>query len=183
MAETMTRRTFLKGAAAAAVAVSLAGVLAGCGNHGLAQDEVQVGAFTVKVYNADAHWDNSTSGGSNLYVTATARLTLNSNGSSFTSTSYKGMFVGTVGNNKLMTVSPEANKNLVASDMIILSTFLKKTEVNLRMNFATQEAFEQFKAGTPLKLTVNILNNVPGELYLYWTGENSSLVVTNATPQ
>ena len=39
MAEKMTRRTFMKSAAAAAAAISLSGVLTGCGG-GLAQDEV-----------------------------------------------------------------------------------------------------------------------------------------------
>ena len=47
MAEKMTRRTFMKSAAAAAAAISLSGVLVGCGG-GLAQDEVQIGAFTAK---------------------------------------------------------------------------------------------------------------------------------------
>ena len=46
MAEKMTRRTFMKSAAAAAAAISLSGVLTGCGG-GLAQDEVQIGPFTV----------------------------------------------------------------------------------------------------------------------------------------
>ena len=48
MAEKMTRRTFMKSAAAAAAAISLSGVLTGCGG-GQAQDEVQIGAFTAKV--------------------------------------------------------------------------------------------------------------------------------------
>ena len=48
MAEKMTRRTFMKSAAAAAAAISLSGVLTGCGGRGqLAVDEVQIGPFTV----------------------------------------------------------------------------------------------------------------------------------------
>ncbi len=51
MAEKMTRRTFMKSAAAAAAAISLSGVLTGCGGSGqLADDEVQIGPFTVKVF-------------------------------------------------------------------------------------------------------------------------------------
>ena len=51
MAEKMTRRTFMKSAAAAAAAISLSGVLVGCGGSGqLADDEVQIGPFTVKVF-------------------------------------------------------------------------------------------------------------------------------------
>ena len=49
MAEKMTRRTFMKSAATAAAAISLSGVLVGCGSSGqLADDEVQIGPFTVK---------------------------------------------------------------------------------------------------------------------------------------
>ena len=54
MAEKMTRRTFMKSAAAAAAAISLSGVLTGCGGSGqLADDEVQIGPFTVKVFGLD----------------------------------------------------------------------------------------------------------------------------------
>lgn len=73
MAEKMTRRTFMKSAAAAAAAISLSGVLVGCGG-GLAQDEVQIGAFTAKVYNAKAFWVGGTGTNSSNYITATARL-------------------------------------------------------------------------------------------------------------
>ena len=42
MAEKMTRRTFMKSAAAAAAAISLSGVLVGCGSSGQpAQNEVR----------------------------------------------------------------------------------------------------------------------------------------------
>ena len=53
MTTKMTRRTFLKGAAAAAAAVSLSGLLTGCGGDQLADNEVQIGAYTVKVYGLD----------------------------------------------------------------------------------------------------------------------------------
>lgn len=50
MTTKMTRRTFLKGAAAAAAAVSLSGLLTGCGGGQLADNEVQLGVFNVSVY-------------------------------------------------------------------------------------------------------------------------------------
>lgn len=54
MTTKMTRRTFLKGAAAAAAAVSLSGLLTGCGGSPeLPDNEVQIGAYTVKVYDLD----------------------------------------------------------------------------------------------------------------------------------
>lgn len=49
MTTKMDRRTFLKGAAAAAAAVSLSGLLTGCGGGQLADNEVQIGPFIVKV--------------------------------------------------------------------------------------------------------------------------------------
>lgn len=49
MTTKMDRRTFLKGAAAAAAAVSLSGLLTGCGGDQLADNEVQIGPFIVKV--------------------------------------------------------------------------------------------------------------------------------------
>lgn len=55
MTTKMTRRTFLKGAAAAAAAVSLSGLLTGCGGDQLADNEVQIGPFIVKVYGLDAN--------------------------------------------------------------------------------------------------------------------------------
>lgn len=87
MAEKMTRRTFMKSAAAAAAAISLSGVLVGCGG-GLAQDEVQIGAFTAKVYNAKAFWVGGTGTNSSNYITATARLTLDTKNSTFVSQQY-----------------------------------------------------------------------------------------------
>lgn len=50
MTTKMTRRTFLKGAAAAAAAVSLSGLLTGCGGDQLADNEVQLGVFNVSIY-------------------------------------------------------------------------------------------------------------------------------------
>lgn len=45
MAEKMTRRTFMESAAAAAAAISLSGVLVGCGGGSAATDEVKLGAY------------------------------------------------------------------------------------------------------------------------------------------
>ena len=179
MAEKMTRRTFMKSAAAAAV--SLSGVLVGCGG-GQAQDEVQIGAFTAKVYNAKAFWVGGTGTNSSNYITATARLTLDTKNSTFVSQQYQGMFVGTIGDSALSTNAPNGSDSLVASNMPVLSAFLRKTEVKLKLSFAEEKDFVAFKNGTPVKLTITI-NNTPGYLYLYWNGEQNGLVVTNAAPQ
>lgn len=182
MAEKMTRRTFMKSAAAAAAAISLSGVLVGCGGSGPAQNEVRVGAFTAKVYNAKAFWVGGTGTNSSNYITATARLTLDTKNSTFVSQQYQGMFVGTIGDSALSTNAPNGSDSLVASNMPVLSAFLRKTEVKLKLSFAEEKDFVAFKNGTPVKLTITI-NNTPGYLYLYWNGEQNGLVVTNAAPQ
>ena len=179
MAEKMTRRALIMGTAAVAAAVSLSGILAGCGG-GQAQDEVQIGAFTAKVYNAKAFWVGGTGTGSSTYITATARLTLDTKNSTFVSQQYQGMFVGTIGDSALSTDAPNGSDSLVASNMF--GSLLKKTEVELKLRFAKDEDFAAFKNGAPVKLTITI-NNTPGYLYLYWNGEQNGLVVTNAAPQ
>ena len=85
MAEKMTRRTFMKSAAAAAAAVSLSGVLVGCGSSsGLAQNEVRVGAFIVAVYDVKGNVGGTVLGsGSNGSITATVKLTYSSSGKGF----------------------------------------------------------------------------------------------------
>ena len=51
MTTKMDRRTFLKGAAAAAAAVSLSGLLTGCGgDQELPDNAVQLGVFNVSIY-------------------------------------------------------------------------------------------------------------------------------------
>ena len=72
MAEKMTRRTFMKSAAAAAAAISLSGVLVGCGGGSAAADEVKLGAYTVKLYSANTHAEVQGTGGSSYKITAKA---------------------------------------------------------------------------------------------------------------
>ena len=75
MAEKMTRRTFMKSAAAAAAAISLSGVLVGCGGGSVAADEVKLGAYTVKLYSANTHAEVQGTGGSSYKITAKADIT------------------------------------------------------------------------------------------------------------
>lgn len=106
MAEKMTRRTFMKSAAAAAVAVSLSGVLVGCGGSGqLADDEVQIGPFTVKVFGLDV--DLGTESGTDKgAITGKVRLRYDAGGGSWQGGQYGDMFQASVGAAKLKQVSP-----------------------------------------------------------------------------
>ena len=70
MTTKMTRRTFLKGAAAAAAAVSLSGLLTGCGggDQELPDNAVQLGVFNISIYglNVDQGAELGGDAGSNL---------------------------------------------------------------------------------------------------------------------
>jgi hypothetical protein len=72
MANEITRRNFIKGAAAAAIAVSLSGVLTGCG--GQAVNEVKLGAYVVKLYNANTRATSQGTGENTYSVTAKAKI-------------------------------------------------------------------------------------------------------------
>ena len=97
MAEKMTRRTFMKSAAAAAAAISLSGVLTGCGGSGqLADDEVQIGPFTVKVFGLDV--DLGTESGTDKgAITGKVRLRYDAGGGSWQGGQYGDMFQAFVG--------------------------------------------------------------------------------------
>lgn len=79
MAEKMTRRTFMESAAAAAAAISLSGVLVGCGGGSAATDEVKLGAYTVKLYSANTRAEEYGTGSSSYKITAKADITFNKN--------------------------------------------------------------------------------------------------------
>ena len=81
MTTKMTRRTFLKGAAAAAAAVSLSGLLTGCGGGQLADNEVQIGPFIVKVYGLDVNL-GTVSGNNKGAITGKVKLRYDAGGSS-----------------------------------------------------------------------------------------------------
>ncbi len=101
MAEKMTRRTFMKSAAAAAAAISF-GVLTGCGGSGqLADDEVQIGPFTVKVFGLDV--DLGTESGTDKgAITGKVRLRYDAGGGgSWQGGQYGDMFQAFVGEAKL----------------------------------------------------------------------------------
>ena len=100
MAEKMTRRTFMKSAAAAAAAISLSGVLTGCGGSGqLADDEVQIGPFTVKVFGLDV--DLGTESGTDKgAITGKVRLRYDAGGGSWQGGQYGDMFQAFRGRSK-----------------------------------------------------------------------------------
>ena len=179
MAEKMTRRTFMKSAAAAAAAISLSGILAGCGG-GLAQDEVKLGAYTVKLYSANTHAEVQGTGGSSYKITAKADITFDKNaGGTFQELPCKGMFTGKIGAVSLNTTKPTGS--LTMSNFAGLNWFMSKATVDVEMTIPTKEAYEKIAAGTPVEVTIK-LNNVEGKLYIVQKGKTFLVLNTDPTP-
>ena len=105
MTTKMDRRTFLKGAAAAAAAVSLSGLLTGCGGGQLADNEVQIGPFIVKVYGLDVDLGTA-SGNDKGAITGKVKLRYDAGGSSWQGGSYNNMFKAVVVDANLTQVAP-----------------------------------------------------------------------------
>ena len=177
MAEKMTRRTFMKGAAAAAAAISLSGVLTGCGGSGqLADDEVQIGPFTVKVFGAEVQG----TGGSSYKITAKADITFDKNaGGTFQELPCKGMFTGKIDTVSLNTDKPTGS--LKMSNFAGLNWFMSKATVEVEMTIPTEEAYKKIAAGTPVEVTVK-LNNVEGKLYIVQKDQTFLVLNTDPTP-
>ena len=178
MAEKMTRRAFIKCTAAVAAAVSMSGILAGCGG-GQAQDEVKLGAYTVKLYSANTHAEEYGTGGSSYKITAKADITFNKNaGSTFQELSCAGMFTGKIGTTSLNTTKPTGK--LTMTNFAGLNLFMSKATVDVEMSVPTKADYEKIAAGTPVEVTVTI-NNIAGKLYI--VQKEKQFFVTNAAPQ
>lgn len=166
MTTKMTRRTFLKGAAAAAAAVSLSGLLTGCGGDQLADNEVQIGPFIVKVYGLDVALGTA-SGNDKGAITGTVKIRFSDSGSSTQAVPYRGMFNATVGSSNLNQVAPTGT--LVVSDALLGKPFATK-EKDLKLSFPDVATREAYQGGKPAYLTITI-NNITGVLYLVKRGD------------
>lgn len=161
MTTKMTRRTFLKGAAAAAAAVSLSGLLTGCGGDQLADNEVQLGVFNVSVYGLNVD-QGAELGGDAGAITGTVKIRFSDSGSSTQAVPYRGMFNATVGGSNLTQVAPTGT--LVVSDALLGKPFATK-EVTLKLSFPDVATRDAYQGGKPAYLTITI-NNITGVLYL-----------------
>lgn len=165
MTTKMTRRTFLKGAAAAAAAVSLSGLLTGCGGDQLADNEVQIGAYTVKVYGLDV--DQGTEMNKAGAILGKVKLKFADGGGNWQTMRYDGMFSATVNGCNLTQVAPTGN--LVVSDALLGKPFATK-EKDLKLSFPDVATREAYQSGKPAYLTITI-NNITGVLYLVKRGD------------
>lgn len=122
MTTKMDRRTFLKGAAAAAV--SLSGLLTGCGGGQLADNEVQIGPFIVKVYGLDVDLGTA-SGNDKGAITGKVKLRYDAGGSSWQGGSYNNMFKAVVVDANLTQVAPTGQ--FFVSDALVGKPFAPGT--------------------------------------------------------
>ena len=166
MTTKMTRRTFLKGAAAAAAAVSLSGLLTGCGGDQLADNEVQIGPFIVKVYGLDVALGTA-SGNDKGAITGKVKLRYDAGGSSWQGGSYNNMFKAVVVDANLTQVAPTGP--FFVSDALVGKPFATK-EVTLKLSFPDVATREAYQSGKPAYLTITI-NNTTGVLYLVKRGD------------
>lgn len=168
MTTKMTRRTFLKGAAAAAAAVSLSGLLTGCGGGGqeLPDNEVQLGVFNVSIYGLNVY-QGAELGGDAGAITGTVKIRFSDSGSSTQAVPYRGMFNATVGGSNLNQVAPTGT--LVVSDALLGKPFATK-EVTLKLSFPDEDTRKAYQSGKPAYLTITI-NNIMGVLYLVKRGD------------
>lgn len=162
MTTKMTRRTFLKGAAAAAAAVSLSGLLTGCGGDQLADNEVQIGPFIVKVYGLDVNL-GTVSGNNKGAITGKVKLRYDAGGS------YNNMFKAVVVDANLTQVAPTGQ--FFVSDALVGKPFATE-EKDLKLSFPTDEARQNFLDGKPAVMTITI-NNITGVLFLMKRDDNS----------
>ena len=167
MTTKMTRRTFLKGAAAAAAAVSLSGLLTGCGDQELPDNEIQIGAYTVKVYDLDV--DQGTEMNKAGAILGKVKLRYDAGGSSWQGGSYNNMFKAVVVDANLTQVAPTGP--FFVSDALVGKPFATE-EKDLKLSFPTDEARQNFLDGKPAVMTITI-NGMTGVLFLMKRDDNS----------
>ena len=152
MTTKMTRRTFLKGAAAAAAAVSLSGLLTGCGggDQELPDNEIQIGAYTVKVYDLDV--DQGTEMNKAGAILGKVKLRFADGGGNWQTMRYDGMFSGR------FTVTDSMGGKLHST-----------VEQELRLSFPNEGWRYQYQNGAVAVLNITI-NGMTGTLYLVKRG-------------
>lgn len=169
MTTKMTRRTFLKGAAAAAAAVSLSGLLTGCGgDQELPDNAVQLGVFNVSIYGLNVD-QGAELGGDAGAITGKVKLRYDAGGSSWQGGSYNNMFKAVVVDANLTQVAPTGP--FFVSDALVGKPFATE-EKDLKLSFPTDEARQNFLDGKPAVMTITI-NNITGVLFLMKRDDNS----------
>ena len=87
----MDRRSFLKTTAAAAVAVSMTGLLGGCGDSDtLAPNEIRLGQYRVSIHNLDIGIEGTEMTGLTKSLIAKATLKFEGSENEFQATGYDG---------------------------------------------------------------------------------------------
>ena len=148
----------------------------GCGGSGqLADDEVQIGPFTVKVFGLDV--DLGTESGTDKgAITGKVRLRYDAGGGSWQGGQYGDMFQASVGEAKLKQVSPAGT--FFVSDKLLGKPFATE-EKDLRLNFPDAEIKEAYRNGQPAVLKI-VINGISETLFL--VKKNGGYAATKTLP-
>ena len=145
--------------------MSLSGLLTGCGGDQLADNEVQIGPFIVKVYGLDVNLGTA-SGNDKGAITGKVKLRYDAGGSSWQGGSYNNMFKAVVVDANLTQVAPTGRFTVTDS----MGGKLHSTvEQELRLSFPNEGWRYQYQNGAMAVLTIKI-NGMTGTLYLVKRG-------------
>ena len=143
-------------------------LLTGCGGDQLADNEVQIGPFIVKVYGLDVALGTA-SGNDKGAITGKVKLRYDAGGSSWQGGSYNNMFKAVVVDANLTQVAPTGP--FFVSDALVGKPFATE-EKDLKLSFPTDEARQNFLGGKPAVMTITI-NGMTGVLFLMKRDDNS----------
>ena len=148
MTEKMTRRTFIKSAAAAAVVVSLSGMLSGCGEDKVLA-EVALPSFKVRLKDVKVSGGNVYTDAGKESLETEAVFELIYTGTGFTGDSYANVFGAKVGETAL---DLKNGGMMSAADF----PFSKTKTCTVRFGTESADVNTQFGRGEPLVLTVRL---------------------------
>lgn len=146
----MNRRTFLKTTAAAALAVSLSGVLTACGGGSTppSTTAIALGDFTVNITMVKVN-KNETVGAAEYRATMIPTVTVRYNGSGFTACQFKDVFSASV---NLPLKLSNGSEWIAKAD--ILGGRSKTYEPSFQVSDPLYDTFQQ--GGTPLKIRITL---------------------------
>ena len=147
----MNRRTFLKTTAAAALAVSLSGVLTACGGGSTppSTTAIALGDFTVNITMVKVN-KNETVGAAEYRANMIPAVTVRYNGSGFTACQFKDVFSASV--NNLPLKLSNGSEWIAKAD--ILGGRSKTYEPSFQVSDPLYDTFQQ--GGTPLKIRITL---------------------------
>ena len=149
MAMKMDRRTFMKSAAVAALAVSMSGMLTGCEDSDAGAVKTTLGEFEVSVTPKMTIEGKEVIGENGRDYLFMPVVKLKYIGSGYTAVAYKNVFSATISDE---TLKLQNGNSMIAKGDLPFG----KTQTYIPQFEASTAAYNTFKKGTGLKLTVTL---------------------------